>query len=382
MKRFLTAALVAAAASCTTDNGAFTLTVSIKGDDAKYAQFVTSDTLMLKNFAADSADIFQFTATLENKVAAFKGSVDTPDYYYLYMGTGKGRPFAKVFIEGANMKMEIDLDSPEGERGLKSTVTGGAVQAVLDSLETIIDGIESEYPVNELIREYYTTTDSNVKDSIKQVFDVIDERTGEVKKNYTESHPLSHIALSDVIENLEKIGPDSAEVRFAEFKAAPEFAGNRRIAAAEKVVAKLKALKVGAKAPDFTQNDPDGNPVTLSEFIKENKVTMIDFWASWCSPCRKFNPTLTKIYEKYHSKGLGIIGVSLDSDKESWVKAIEQDKLLWKHVSDLKYWQNEAAELYYVRYIPQNVFVDANGVIIKRQAKEEEIEALLEEYLK
>ena len=109
---------------------------------------------------------------------------------------------------------------------------------------------------------------------------------------------------------------------------------------------------------------------------------MIDFWASWCSPCRHFNPTLIKIYEKYHKLGLGIIGVSLDAEKEAWTEAIKADKLTWSHVSDLQYWNNEVASLYMVKYIPQNIFITSDGTIIKRQVKEDEIEALLDEYLK
>ena len=109
---------------------------------------------------------------------------------------------------------------------------------------------------------------------------------------------------------------------------------------------------------------------------------MIDFWAGWCGPCRRFNPTLVKIYKDFNKKGFGIIGVSLDKEAEGWKKAIQDDKLTWTQVSDLKYWDSEAAKLYNVRYIPQNVFVDQNGIILKRKLNEEEIVPFLTETLK
>ena len=108
---------------------------------------------------------------------------------------------------------------------------------------------------------------------------------------------------------------------------------------------------------------------------------MIDFWAGWCGPCRNFNPTLLKIYNEYNKLGFEIYGVSLDRKKEDWVKAIEEDKLPWIHVSELKYWNGEGPKLYNVKYIPQNVFVDQEGRIIGRQLAEEEIVPLLKEHL-
>ena len=109
---------------------------------------------------------------------------------------------------------------------------------------------------------------------------------------------------------------------------------------------------------------------------------MRSFWASGCVPCRNFNPTLVKIYKKYHKLGVDIIGVSLDRDKDSWIEGIKEDGLTWTQVSDLKFWQSEVGQLYNVSFIPQNVFVDAEGNIIGRKVAEDDIEILLDEYLK
>ena len=133
----------------------------------------------------------------------------------------------------------------------------------------------------------------------------------------------------------------------------------------------------GGEAPDFTMNTPDGVPMKLSDH--RGKVLLVDFWASWCGPCRRENPNVVAAYKKYHDKGFDVLGVSLDKDKERWVQAIEKDGLLWHHVSDLKSWQNEAAKLYGVSSIPATVLLDAEGRIIARNLRGPQLEAKLME---
>lgn len=125
-----------------------------------------------------------------------------------------------------------------------------------------------------------------------------------------------------------------------------------------------RSIKIGSKAPDFSQPDTQGKMVKVSDF--KGKYVLIDFWASWCSPCRAENPNLVKAYHKYNSKGLEVLAVSLDDTKGrgAWLKAIEDDGMPWIHVADLKGWSNEAAVLYGVRAVPQNYLVDPQGNII------------------
>lgn len=138
-------------------------------------------------------------------------------------------------------------------------------------------------------------------------------------------------------------------------------------------VDKLNSLAVGVKAPDFTQQTPEGKEIKLSDFIQGKKVVLIDFWASWCGPCRKENPNVVALYNEYKTKGFDIIGVSLDNEKENWLKAITDDRLTWTHVSDLKGWQNSVAQLYNVTAVPVTILLDGNGRIIAKNLRGEEL---------
>ncbi|PTS91989.1 hypothetical protein DBR11_27710 [Pedobacter sp. HMWF019] len=141
-----------------------------------------------------------------------------------------------------------------------------------------------------------------------------------------------------------------------------------------------QAISVNAKTgvgvrPDFTLPDREGKSFKLSSL--KGKLVLVDFWASWCGPCRKENPNLVKAYEKYHSQGFEIVGVSLDDKKEAWIKAIDADKLTWIHVSDLKGWKSNLAKEYGIRSIPTNFLVDRNGKIIAKDLRGEALEKKL-----
>ena len=134
-------------------------------------------------------------------------------------------------------------------------------------------------------------------------------------------------------------------------------------------------VPAGGPAPDFSQNTPDGGTLALSQL--RGKVVLIDFWASWCKPCRIENPNVKKIYAKYASKGFEILGVSLDREHAAWVKAIKDDGLPWKHVSDLGFWNNAAAQAYGVQSIPYTVLVDRDGNILEKGLRAHELDAKL-----
>ena len=139
---------------------------------------------------------------------------------------------------------------------------------------------------------------------------------------------------------------------------------------------------VGKKFVDFSMKDPEGKEVKLSDFIKNNKYTLIDFWASWCGPCRREMPNVVEAFKAYKDKGFGIVGVSLDDNADNWKNAIKMLHIEWPQMSDLKSWDCEGAKLYGVNSIPATVIIDQNGVIIERNLAGEELQAKLKELFK
>ena len=120
---------------------------------------------------------------------------------------------------------------------------------------------------------------------------------------------------------------------------------------------------------------------TFDSIVKENKIVLTDFWASWCKPCRAANPALVGLYDAYKARGFNIIGVSLDRDKDAWIKGIAEDGLQWPQVSDLQFWQNEISTFYGIQFIPQNLLVDENGVIVGKNMEPEALALFLENNL-
>lgn len=192
---------------------------------------------------------------------------------------------------------------------------------------------------------------------------------------------VSLMALHEFFRNRkDQITPERAKALYAMFS--PEFrgseAGKNTLAAVEAIGKKeeeVKVIEVGTQAPVFSQADPNGKSIALTDF--KGKYVLIDFWASWCVPCRKVNPDLVKVFEKLKSAQFTILGVSLDENKEKWLKAIADDRLNWTHVSDLQGWKNAVSKMYGIQGIPQNVLIDPNGKVLAKNLGVQDLEKTL-----
>jgi thiol-disulfide isomerase/thioredoxin len=145
----------------------------------------------------------------------------------------------------------------------------------------------------------------------------------------------------------------------------------------EKIINENKVGSVGSVAPDFAQADTSGNMISLKSF--RGKYVLVDFWASWCGPCRMENPNVVEAFNKYKDKNFTVLGISLDRSKDPWLQAIYQDGLAWTHVSDLKFWSNDVARMYKISSIPQNLLLDPEGKIIAKNLRGEELQNKLKE---
>ena len=144
----------------------------------------------------------------------------------------------------------------------------------------------------------------------------------------------------------------------------------------------MKKVEVGQRFTDFTMQNADGKQVSLSDYAGKGKYVLIDFWASWCGPCIKEIPDLVKLYNKYRNKNFEIVGVSLDQDKEAWLKTIIQYNMKWPQMSDMKGWENQAALLYGVSGIPYTVLLNPEGIIVEKGLRGEKLEKTLQQLLK
>ena len=365
---FLAAALVLAAACNSGDK--YTVKGTITGDNEN---LVNGKAYLLNR---DRENPVRDTVDVVNGKFEFTGTVSTPEPFIITIDGIPG--MIAVFLENTAFNITA-ADSAL----MEAVVTGGPTQTMINRYSEAADNIAEQYDIEKVIMAIRSPKASEEdREAAMETYQKYQSDMDSMKSALVAEVPVSNFALYFLSQEYFYMPADSLSALLEPYKADPAFEGNKYVAEVDAYLQKELNLSVGSQAPDFTLNDPDGNPVVLSEFYKKNKVTMIDFWASWCGPCRNFNPTLVKIYNKYHKLGFDIIGVSLDREKADWVEGIKEDGLKWTQVSDLKFWQSEAGQLYNVSFIPQNVFVDSEGKIIGRKVAEEEIEPLLDEYLK
>jgi len=372
-KILLLAAVVLCLCSCgKNEESGYRIEVKFGGD----LSALLSDTVILRS------EYFTDTLVVVDDSVCFEGRIQTPSEVYLLGKTKAGYPLARFFLENCENKATISIS----RTGMThAVVKGGRYLAVEDSLYGIRKKFIYDNDFLKITDAISTCTDPVEKAKLQRAVTNLrwraDSVFAAVEANYVAENPLSLYALMNTLKNIESLSETELEARIAAFKAVPEYSENLKLKQIEQAAAQLKAVRVGNKVADFTQNDPQGNPVKFSDVYSKNKLTMVDFWASWCGPCRAFNPTLMKIYEKYHDKGFEVLGVSYDSNKDAWVKCIESEKLPWPQVSDLKGWANATSDMFYIKGIPQNLFVDQNGTIVGYKVNRNTIEQFIKEQL-
>ena len=221
--------------------------------------------------------------------------------------------------------------------------------------------------------------DTTVTNSLKRRFLNLNEQRKTVATQFFKDYPNSYVSLFMLNSELggDNMDISTFEPLFSSLGATVKKTGLGKFIA--KQIATGKFTSIGSIAPDFTQKSPEGKDIKLSDF--KGKYVLLDFWASWCGPCRQENPNVLNAFKKYKSKNFTILGVSLDKEKGPWVKAIADDGLTWPHVSGLNYFYAEEVEMYGIKGIPQNFLINPEGKIIAKNLRGEDLDKKLEEVL-
>lgn len=268
-------------------------------------------------------------------------------------------------IEGTTIKIETK-DSIKN-----AVITGSPLNAESDRVNALLKPIYDEYQA--LNKEFDSKSVADQQDptyirSLEERAAAIHAKTIEAKLAYVAKHPKSFMSLMALNSTL---APGFDAIKMEQIFLGLDPSLQQAVLGKEVAlrIATVKKTQEGVEAPDFTQPDINGHMVQLSDY--RGKYVLIDFWASWCAPCRRENPNLVKAYATYKDKGFEILGVSMDkaADKEKWLKAIEADGLTWTQVGDLKGWENTAGVLYEVKAIPTNFLVDPSGKIVAKELR-------------
>lgn len=281
------------------------------------------------------------------------------------------RDYVNFFLEAG----EIQATSIDSFNNLK--VTGSVSHQAYEALNLQLKEVEDQKEaLNREYGELYQKKDEAGMKKLEARFEELNNASKVIYRAYLTANPGSPIALHAIRQIAGwDIKADEVEPLFALL---PEKTKN--LPSAKDLMQKVTIARktgIGQQAMDFTQNDTSGNPVTLSSF--RGKYVLIDFWASWCGPCRAENPNVVKAYEQYKGKGFQVIGISLDqaNARDKWIKAIHEDQLTWTQVSDLKFWKNAVAVQYGIQAIPQNFLIDPAGKIIAKNLRGEDLVAKL-----
>jgi len=293
---------------------------------------LSSGTIYLKGFK--NKTFFNVDSTkIINGHFKFKGNTRRPELFGL--STDRNESFSPyyIFIENAPIKVQIDESSKHTAK-----ISGSVSNDLFESYKATRRG----YKIDSLIKAKPTST---------------------VAAYILYRHFANDLSIDQLENDIALFDASLTDLDY--------------IKELKDILAVKKKVDIGKQAIDFSSTTPDGQQLKLSAFY--GNYLLLDFWASWCGPCRRENPNLVKVYAKFKSKGFTIFSVSLDQKKENWVEAIAKDNLTWTHVSDLKFWESAPAKLYAVRNIPSNFLIDPQGNIIARNLRGEDLEKKLDE---
>ena len=348
--------------SCT-DKSTFTISGTVKNPGSlKIISLMEADSGGIK--------VVDSTQLSENGKFQFKHSAPYENLYKIRLG---GSIFDIIAKNGDDITFSTDISDNTKAYSVTGSEESGKIQEF-----NKMNNVYSD-KMNKLYNDYQAKaqalgkeTDSLINAYRPQFQAIMDEQSEATLKFVNDNkNSLAGFYAATSLD------PDKYEQQLIAYADAikDNFKDNLGVQQFEKQMAAAKPVAIGQHAPDFTIIGIDDKPIKLSDY--KGKYVMLDFWASWCMPCRQENPNVVKQYAVYHAKGLNILGISLDQDKSKWQQAITADNLTWTHASDLKNFEGPTEELYHIQAIPSNFIIDPNGIIVAKNVRGTDLEEFL-----
>ncbi|WP_367177023.1 redoxin domain-containing protein [uncultured Eudoraea sp.] len=365
-KLILPALLLGLLVACNTTTDGFKLEGNLSGEVENGTQ------VFLKKTDEANQLIEVDTTTLENGKFTFTGSSGMPELHYLLINSVRGN--IPVVIENGTIEVSAQKDSLAFAK-IKGTLQNDLFAGFLKESRGLANRARS---MSDEMRNASAVQDTAAMNSLRDEYFELQEEAKTFELTFVKENPEALISALIIEKALTTKVLSEKEIKELYDALSPSI---KETSVGQRIKTKLDKLvstSIGEKAPNFSAPTPSGDELALNDVL--GKVTIVDFWAAWCKPCRAENPNVVKVYKKYHDKGLNILGVSLDRRFEDWTKAIEDDGLEWNHVSNVKYF-DEIAELYNVKAIPATFILDENGVIIAKNLRGPALENKISELL-
>jgi len=341
-----------------------------KGNDFKVNVSLANGndkTVYLQKYV-DNAPVIIDSAVIANETAVLTAEKDNPQILYA-LKVKDMRGSMPFFADNKDVTVVGDINNPKDVE-IMASETQAELDAYNDQLKGFDDQIRDLYAV---MQQAFSDNDTIKLDSLNTVGTALMEQQDNFRDEYIKAHPDSFVTHY-ILDGVKQDYPvDQLKDLMAGFTTESIYRDHLN-----EYVTKLERLEVGQPFIDFTLQTNNDTEVVLSEIIPQNKLTLVDFWASWCGPCRHENPVVKAAYEQFHELGFEVIGVSVDQDKEAWLKAVEDDQLPWTQVRDS---ENKVSEDYMIYYIPSNFLFDQNGTMVAKGLRGEDLAAKLAELL-
>ncbi len=368
MKKILAALIVLSILSCNKQPEGYSISGTVKNVDNGKMVYVSKLGDNNQPQKVDSVAIKNGEFSLDLP------EVDKPNLSFLNVEGLNGNV---IYIsENAPLHFEIYKDSLPS-----SKVTGGNENKLFSDYITHLKSVNKTVMNSRMqMQAAMASKDSVTFKSLQQKEDTLRSQDMEFKKDFVKNHPDSFVSVL-VLTDMTNMQAPTGEVKDLFATLSDNVKQTSFGKHLKEELDNRSATEEGSKAPDFSAPNPEGKDISLKDAM--GKVTLIDFWASWCKPCRAENPHVVEIYKKYHDQGFNIIGVSLDKEgqKDKWVQAIKDDNLTWPQISHLQFWEEPIARKYGVRAIPAQFVLDQNGTIVAKNIRGEELDAKVKELL-